>query len=168
MVTRARRRFSGRRNGRKFIWHRTIGSFTNPVIGADLLSAFRSEPGATHLGATITRIRGYVKATPTGAGTNTGGIHAFRVDSWNEDASAPANQPQLMPDEDWLGWLPWEGASATNFFANSDPGVSVWAVDLKAQRKLEELNQTLWLFTALPTTGTYTVNWNLSIGMKLP
>ena len=43
-----------------------------------------------------------------------------------------------------------------------------YAVDIKAQRKLEELNQTLWMFFTPPGEGVITYNWDLSIGLKLP
>ena len=45
---------------------------------------------------------------------------------------------------------------------------SPYAVDIKAQRKLEELNQTLWMFFTPRGKGVITYNWDLSIGLKLP
>ena len=59
----ARRRGRGfrRQVQRKFVWDRTFGflptTSTGP-FGVDLLAGFRGQPGATHLGATVTRIRG--------------------------------------------------------------------------------------------------------------
>ena len=45
---------------RKFVWNRAIGAAGIGTVGVDLLAPFRAQPGATHLGATIMRIRGYV------------------------------------------------------------------------------------------------------------
>ena len=61
----ARRRGRGfrRQVQRKFVWDRTFGflptTSTGP-FGVDLLAGFRGQPGATHLGATVTRIRGVI------------------------------------------------------------------------------------------------------------
>ena len=55
----ARRRGRGfrRQVQRKFVWDRTFGflptTSTGP-FGVDLLAGFRGQPGATHLGATVT------------------------------------------------------------------------------------------------------------------
>ena len=71
-----------------------------------------------------------------------------------------------------MGWLPYfhyrpVGAdlrSEITWNAQASP----YAVDIKAQRKLEELNQTLWMFFTPPGEGVITCNWDLSIGLKLP
>lgn len=171
----ARRRSRGfnRQVRRKFVWDRTAGSVavgTGGPYGVDLLAAFRSQPGATHLGATVMRVRGYIRPIGTDTGAQTGGVAGMRIDSWNEDILDPDVQPTAQPDEDWLAWLPFEG---TSFELNTYPATwnnqaSVWAVDVKAARKLEELNQTLWLFFTAPTAGTIQYDYNLSVGLKLP
>lgn len=172
----ARRRGRGfaRQVRRKFVWDRTFGTVAvgpGGPYGVDLLANFRAQPGATHLGASVMRIRGYVHPTAdAGTNPNIGGTIGFRIDSWNEDvATDPALTPAAQPDEDWMGWLPFQG---TTFEANTVPATwnseaSPWAVDIKAARKLEELNQTLWMFLDAPTTGTVTYNYNLSVGLKL-
>ena len=92
------------------------------------------------------------------------GAIGFRIDAWNEDPLDVDNNPFAQPDEDWMGWLPYfhyrpVGAdlrSEITWNAQASP----YAVDIKAQRKLEELNQTLWMFFTPPgkvssrTTGT--------------
>lgn len=172
---RVRRR--GRVQRRKFVWDRTFGflpaTSTGP-FGVDLLAGFRGQPGATHLGATVMRIRGLIYpelSTPLETGFLLGRI-GFRVDSWNEDPADPDNQPQSQPDEDWMGWLPWfiDGSQTPNqpSIASWNPQASAWAVDIKANRKLEELNQTLWMFVSgPPAADPINYNYDLSVGLKL-
>ena len=120
------------------------------------------------MGATVTRIRGYVWPDAVGgeapANPYLAGAIGFRIDAWNEDPLDVDNNPFAQPDEDWMGWLPYfhyrpVGAdlrSEITWNAQASP----YAVDIKAQRKLEELNQTLWMFFTPPgkvssrTTGT--------------
>lgn len=170
-----------RQQRRKFVWDRTFGFFnpgdagiTPNVYGVDLLAGYRSQPGATHLGATVTRIRGYIypELGSTLASAVVLGTFGFRIDSWNEDPLDVANSPTAQPDEDWLGWEPWlvDGTQAPNqpSVATWNPQASAWAIDIKAQRKLEELNQTLWLFSTAVGGGQALMNYNLSVGLKLP
>lgn len=166
------RRPARRTQPRKFVWDRTFGTISGPDTGADLLAPFRSQPGATHLGATIMRIRGYIipsdaHGTPAGAG-----ILGMRVDTWNVDPEAPENQPVLQPNADWMAYLPWNlsAVATTDRMTGSatwNGQASLWTVDVKANRKLEELNQTLWLFGDQNGGGTRSYFYHLSIGMKL-
>ena len=110
----ARRRPRGwhRQVRRKFVWDRTRGFASSPdAYGVDLLANFRSQPGATHLGATVTRIRGYVWPDAVGgeapANPYLAGAIGFRIDAWNEDPLDVDNNPFAQPDEDWMGWLPY-------------------------------------------------------------
>ena len=167
-MTRTRRRGgNGRRHTRKFIWDRHAGTIPTTSFGVDLLAPYRSQPGATHLGATVTRIRGFIY--PDSVGTSTLGVAGLRVDTWNEDPLDSSNQPSVQPDADWLAWLPFFAVDGTpTAIATWNQEASVWAVDIKAQRKLEELNETLWLFVDQPDTLQNNYSYNLSIGLKLP
>ena len=176
----ARRRGRGfrRQVQRKFVWDRTFGFLPTTSagpFGVDLLAGFRGQPGATHLGATVTRIRGVIYpelSTPLEGAFLLGRI-GFRIDSWNEDPAELTNQPQEQPDEDWMGWLPYfiDGSQTPNSpnVATWNSQANAWAVDIKSQRKLEELNQTLWMFVSAPP-GADAINYNydLSVGLKLP
>ncbi len=171
----ARRRSRGfqRQVRRKFIWDRVQGSM--PVgqggpFAADLLADFRNQPGATHVGATVMRVRGYIRPVNYDTGPNVGGIFGMRVDSWNSDPIADSMSPIAQPEEDWMAWLPWSAdqITANEAVASWNSQASVWAVDVKAGRKIEELHQTLWLCTTAPAQGTQTVVYDLSIGLKLP
>lgn len=141
---------------------------TGGPFAEDLLDGFRSQPGATHLGATVMRIRGLIVPTPIDAGAVVGGVIGFRIDSWNEVITDLSLSPTEQPDEDWMGWLPWHlsfGTVPEN--ATWNPEASPFAVDIKANRKLEELNQTLWMCLTAPASGSISYAYNLSIGMKL-
>lgn len=173
----ARRRSRGfaRQQRRKFVWNRVWGTLSpssDPAtpIGVDLLADFRNTAGASTIGATVMRVRGLI--SPTGQGTvpNAASTHGFLIDSVNEDPLERDNMPVNRPEEDWLGWLPWNASLGT---VPSEPATwnaqgSPWAVDIKAARKLEEVGQTLWMFMDAPTEGQYFVYYNLSIGLKLP
>ena len=156
---------------RKFVWDRTFGQFGAGDVGVDLLAPFRGQPGATHLGATVMRIRGYIVPSEVFDVTGGAGVCGIRVDTWNTDVTDLNNQPFLQPDYDWMAWLPWNvGATGptvprTNITWNQY--ASEWAVDVKSNRKLEELNETLWLFGDQTGAGERTYFYHLSIGMKL-
>ena len=81
--------------------------------------------------------------------TGGAGVCGIRVDTWNTDVTDLNNQPFLQPDYDWMAWLPWNvGAGPTVPRTNItwNQYASEWAVDVRVNRKLEELNETLWLF----------------------
>lgn len=168
MVRRRASRGFTRQVRRKFVWDRTFGTIAPPNTGVDLLAGFRAQPGGTHLGATITRIRGYIIPSEALSTTAGAGVLGMRIDSWNEDPAEPDNQPVNQPDEDWLAWLPWNVGTGTLRMATSwNENASLWTVDVKSQRKLEELNQTLWLFGDQTGGADRTYFYNLSIGLKL-
>lgn len=169
----ARRRSRGfqRQVRRKFVWNRAIGASGIGTVGVDLLAPFRAQPGATHLGATVMRIRGYVVPSDAFGTAGAAGNIGMRIDSWNEDPADTDNQPILQPDEDWLAWLPWTTAAnggGNQLHVTWNQQASAWTVDIKSARKLEELNQTLWMFTDQPAGADRDLYYNLSIGLKLP
>ena len=84
-----------------------FGQFGAGDVGVDLLAPFRGQPGATHLGATVMRIRGYIVPSEVFDVTGGAGVCGIRVDTWNTDVTDLNNQPFLQPDYDWMAWLPW-------------------------------------------------------------
>ena len=58
-----------------------------------------------------------------------------------------------------MGWLPYfiDGSQTPNSpnVATWNSQANAWAVDIKSQRKLEELNQTLWMFVSAPWCGRH-------------
>lgn len=169
-MARYTRRRTGRSNARrKFVWDRSFGSTATDSFGADLLANYRAQPGATHVGATITRVRGYIIPSAAFSTAALAGAAGLRIDTWNEDPLDSTNAPEAQPDADWMAWLPWnlggvEAGTLPRTVVTWNEHTSPWTVDIKAQRRLEELNQTLWLFHSQGAPYFY----NLSIGLKLP
>lgn len=165
-----RRRSSSPR--RQFVWHRFINTLQLPgpdgQIGHDLLAGYRAMEGSDSMGITIMRVRGLIQPTGIeGTGLESGGTFGLLVDSVNSDPTYPLNAPEQRPHEDWLGWMPWHYfASPSQASGTWNPNSSIWAVDVKANRKAGELAETLWLWTSTFPTGI-TAHINLSIGMKL-
>ena len=156
---------------RKFVWDRTFGQFGAGDVGVDLLAPF----GVSLVQLISVRLSCVSVATSSRARssmmTGGAGVCGIRVDTWNTDVTDLNNQPFLQPDYDWMAWLPWNvGATGptvprTNITWNQY--ASEWAVDVKSNRKLEELNETLWLFGDQTGAGERTYFYHLSIGMKL-
>lgn len=171
-MARGRSRGFARQQRRKFVWHREVGAWTNPggtgPFGTDLLTGFRNIPGATHLGATVMRVRGYIYPQVIDGAPTMAAVAGLRVDTWDQVLTANDVSPLQGSDEDWMGWFPYlifgtAGASSVTGNAQADP----FAVDVKANRKLEELQETLYLFGS-STPGDVTWHYSLSIGLKLP
>ncbi len=177
--------FGSRRRGRraplrKFVWARTTGVLVGPSeTGADLLDVFQTEYGAQLVGATVMRIRGYIRPNVVATSVVTGHCGII-VESDNElnDQNALQQGPSARPHDDWLAWLPWLVDNSTGVPALSrvaetswNFNASPWAVDIKSSRKIEELGQGLHLWYDFVAGGgepTPPVDYDLSIGLKLP
>lgn len=162
---------------RKFVWarHTFVGEQTGAAVGGDLLSQFETDYGAQLIGATITRIRGYAFAQATDATDNTINQYrmGIRVLSGNLDLSGtvPDQDPWTDENADWMAWMPFASVVAVGGLPIGDSVLNAMRVDVKAQRRLDELGERLVLFQAgnpgAPTI-TWAVGWDLSIGVKLP
>ena len=166
---------------RKFVWARSFGVLAgeqNGVFGADLLGQFQQEYGAQLIGSTVVRIRGYVCPTPFAdypVGTVRGSFGVI-VGRDTDDYSAPNMAMEQREHDDWLAYLPWRaGVPGADTYSpdihhtTSNANSAVYAVDLKSSRKIEELGQTLQLWRNNPAdSGGSSMDWHLSIGLKLP
>lgn len=171
-MARTRYRTRTRAPRRQFIWVRKfdqleVDSFT--VNGVDLLEDFRNEPGATHLGATIMRIRGFIIPLAPGGSGRLGGAIGLRVGSTGLDPTRLENSPSDAAEADWMAWLPFLRDSAANpvnvgWNSQAEP----YAVDVKANRKVQEHGQTLWMLSSPAGSEAVSYQYNLSIGLKLP
>lgn len=141
------RRPVSRGTSRKLVWARTSVSL-QPLGGTaasvDLLTSFRSLGGST-LGATVTRVRGSFSFTTGGVTPANSAIVGMLVET---STSTDVPDPFVDVGADWLQWehlpvAPINGSNGTNTPA-VDP-VYGWAVDVRSQRKMEELQQTLFL-----------------------
>lgn len=158
---------------REFEWSRSQGFFSAAAGGAgpfgvDLLAFYRSQPNGNHLAATITRVRGFIYPefadTPPTQFANAG----LRIANFDEDPADISNIPINGPDEDWLGWFPIliDQTVTPTQIANWNEGAG-WAVDVKAMRRLNGRQRSLWLFGDAPSSGAINWHYNLSVGMKL-
>jgi len=126
----------------------------------------------------VVRIRGYIvptpfQANPVGTVRGTFGIIVGRD---TDDYSAPNMSVEQREHDDWLAYLPWRaGVPGADTYSpdihhtTSNANAAVYGVDLKSSRKIEELGQTLQLWRSEPTgSGNASMDWHLSIGLKLP
>jgi len=116
------------------------------------------------MGVTVTRVRGRVivqetTATPTNDFVGLGLV----IEDRN---SSVAEIPKPFADDhvDWLAWYP-----LTRFGSDGITGTAVsWEIDVKSQRRLDEVGQTLWLSLDAAVTSTWSLTVVLSVLLKLP
>ena len=160
-----RRSFSSRR---KFVWARSAGT---GIVAAqpggftrDLLEEFKARFDGDPVGMTVVRIRGEVlwNPGPVAAGQEATGVLAARVAT--EPFGTSEELPITISHADWFMYEP--------FITHSDWSEGFMhrrVIDVKANRKLEELAQGLLLAAQHTTAGVSAeVTWNLSVGLKLP
>lgn len=178
-------RYSTRRRGtrraplRKFVWARTTGTLSEPgTRGADLLDVFQTEYGAQLLGATVMRIRGYLIPDLTSAltpGLITGHVGIIVEQDQELTDQAVENTPSARPHDDWMAWLPFlldnnqqaglQAPGNASWNAEAHP----WGVDIKSNRKIEELGQGLHIwYDTVSGDATTNVHYDFSVGLKLP
>lgn len=182
----ASRRSSGGNRQRKFVWARDAGTL-HPTTGdeygqADLMAAVKGRYGGDILvGSTIMTIRGYIRPNVLTADTAVAGRTAIRVCSQSViEAPSLEHGPGDgvgtfgNPEADWMGYLPWlletGGSPAATWNESGGP----WGVEIGSSRKMEELGQTLGIFSsyrglgmAAGTDVTVPLDYDLSIGLKL-
>lgn len=167
----ARRRHSNSRgsssNRRRLFWARTCQTFSitpnNRAQPIDLLYAFQQAYGADLFGFTVTRIVGHVTHWSMG-GSSSNAAYTYssgiRVDDQNQWTSTDTDARQLAlvpyndPYSDWM-WVRNSEGYATTGTASAD---AVWQqqksnrveLDLRAQRRLDELGQTLFWIHGVP------------------
>jgi len=161
---------------RRLIWARNsqagLLSDVQPQLGHDLLEDFRTQnDGSQPLGCTVTRIR--MQLTLQTTLSLAGGVVAgIKVDQRNSDILAAESNPATFPHEDWMYWS-WHPAVPAG--AVDNPGDSVVAsfdVDVRSQRKMEELGDSLFLWFGLaslvPPADDAIYNFRTSVLLKLP
>lgn len=137
----------------------------------DLLGAFETAVGAQILGATVVRGRGWYNWTATGAlgtiaRTNLGIIVA------PESSTAAILDPGATTGTE-LDWMYFQAHTfpgtylATGAGTASQPRDYEYELDMKARRRMDELNQSLWLVVNSITT-TAQLLFNASILLMLP
>jgi len=184
----ARRRSSnGRRMGsssrRRLFWARFDGQQTfttgNDGLVVNLLADFETAYGADLFGFTITRIVGnftHASNAGTAAAGYTLGVglrieDEQSVSNTNTDAEQIALAPQNDQFSDWMFARVMHGAvtGATDYALALQE--SRYEIDLRSQRRLDELGQSLYLMAAAsrePLTSDVDFNYSLNILCKRP
>lgn len=165
---------------RKFVWARQSGVLDGTAnFSEDLLFSFQQRAGGqVLLGATVVAIKGYILPDVVGAEIAKGRVGIRVCDAADVEGDPPGHGPVDQGTEsDWMGFFPFmvlqdegeaglQGAS----FASWNHAGNTWGVDVRANRKMEELNQTLGIFWANIGAGNAAatfINYDLSIGLKL-
>lgn len=171
MARSQRRRRSGTLPRRKLVWARTSTETTFATAApftpfqADLLAGFVARYGADPVGCTVARIRGYLQVTSTV--TLTPVVVGIRTGTEGEVAATDFNPMAAGEYNDWMAYEPLlAGLAAREPFGD----VGARMVDIKSMRKLEELDETLFLYagTDLAAAGTVQLAFNLSVLLMLP
>ena len=174
-----RRRHSyktGSMDRRRTTWARSTGLMTTASAATyqtvDLLAAFKAAGGTT-FGCTVARIHlrlAVVSAVVVADQFSIGIIKGQDTDVGVTVAGAP--QPITHPYEDWLYW--------SSFFANVGSGSGAgffpggtgasYEVDIKAKRKLQDLDENLNIVLSAQVAGTFPVqvDYSASVLLMLP
>lgn len=137
---------------------------------SDLLNDFRIvNGGAQPVGSTIGRVRMDITFTTAGAspGSTTGLIGGLIIGTSSlVDVPDPGTA-----DERYADWMWWRFLSIhRNSSLVNATGVSVatFEVDVKSMRRMEELQETLWLVFDNPSPATINVSVTASVLLMLP
>ena len=167
-------RSNQRRTGavrRRMIWAREAQSFASGTVAHDLLADFREDNGGGNLlGVTITRIRLNVHilwdGTPAVGNWVYSGIY---VDHQNHTAGEVSG-PLSDQHEDWMAYNMLSRAGDGEVSVGTTGHLTHHVIDVKSQRKLDELGDTLWFVTTEGGTGLQATGMNIvsSVLVKLP
>lgn len=165
-------------------WVRTNNQFAASAANSagivDVLAGFNTAYGADLFGFTITRIVGNM--TMTSSDTAPAPPYMWSVGLRVEDGSTiaavntDAEQRTLAPDED--PYSDWMYATNRHGFSTSEGNVGLssgpnrWEIDIRSQRRLDELGQSLYLFTGADLGGglveTTQLSYDLNVLCKRP
>lgn len=156
---------------RKLVWARTsvettfAGAAPFVPFQADLLAGFVARYGADPVGCTVARIRGFVVVNSTVA--NYPVVVAARTGTEGEVAATDFNP---MTAGEYNDWMMYEPCLAPIAAREPIEGVSARIIDVRSSRKLEELDETLFLYAGTDSAAAATVSlfFNLSVLLMLP
>jgi len=160
---------------RETTWARSVNVFALAANGnystLDLLQPFKTS-GGVQQGVTVTRMHMTWSVTSSVASTDSfawGVLRGQNTDVGANIAGAPV--PDLDPYEDWMMWRTetacFNGGGGSFFWENSS---NVREVDIKAQRRLPELQMTCNLVVKrlLSVAATQQITVSVSTLLKLP
>lgn len=153
------------------VWARSITTgatvATVSPVKQNLLANFETEYGANLIGATVTRIRGVVVAgNNVSPAVSSQMLLAVRVGN-DAEASGQLSDGFNQPYLDWMAWEPFIYQALPAAPQTSDSPALSRLIDVKAQRKLEEVNEELQVWVGA-LNAPFAYSWNLSILLKLP
>jgi len=172
---RSRRRFNAGHGAsrRRTTWARVESTVTLAATGdygtTDLLTAFKADGGVTQ-GVTIARshlVLAVEDLPDAGDQFAWGLIRGQNTDVGVNIAGAP--EPVADPYEDWAMWELLTAGAIVGAGAYWPGGGNTWRYDIKAQRKIPELQQA-WnaVFTNVSATTPFTIGVTGSILLLLP
>lgn len=174
-----RRRYRAGAARRKLIWARSLGlDFGTPIPAAgtavDLLANFRTDGGSS-LGATVTRVRIDLDLVWTIDAATAIPFNQLAVGVIVDQLQADQTEVPRPGVEEHADWMLWRRAGAVPDFSalTGTAGATInthHSFDVRSQRKVEELGQTLWMVLDPTYTGSniVTANANASVLLKLP
>lgn len=161
-----RRRMARTAPRRRLMWARYTNTFglttSNSAFTPDLLFSYQQLVGADVEGTTITRIRGQVaislEASSGGAAVNFNKVNfgirvadSASMEQLETDAEQHAVLPDQAPGSDWMYarsfLVPTTSASAT--YTERVLAAREFELDIKSQRRFDEVQQSLYLFTGI-------------------
>lgn len=166
---------------RKTVWAREAGTFqltTGDPFNAtavDLLASFEARYGADPIGTTLLRVRG-IYALASGSTAGVPAVVGIRIGS-DHDAALTSSEQNPMTNGEYLDWLSYEpfitgefdpGTASTNSFSSWVGGpVTNRVIDVKAKRKLTELDETIILNMGSDTASETTITGHFVLSMLL-
>lgn len=191
MASRRRTARRGVRPRRRYEWARSSSlvdfELNNEAGPADLMSGFQNILGADAAGVTITRIRGEftwaylpnTDATANGIWRTPIKVQAgIRVDE-NQVANLTDTQQINKLDQLYADWMFYEQSWVYPSVAWTEENQSIVSenlilrqpIDIKSQRRFDELQQSLFLFAGSPAIlgdDHVRFTWDLQILLKMP
>jgi len=145
---------------RRTTWARSVGVITNAAAAnfatVDLLAEFKAAGGNTQ-GVTVGRCHLRWSNTTLVAPSDEIAIGVLKGQDSDVGASVVgAPEPLAKPYADWLYWSVFYGCdqpgAGTTFY---EGGSNNWSADIRAKRKLADLNETLNLVVRNAQSGTF-------------
>jgi len=181
---RSRRRGTARPR-RKLVWARqnlnitlavpvTAGDSFGVPASVDALDRFRIQLGASPVGATLVRTRGIIQCQTPNVGAAVNILVTGHVSDTGEVQSGPDQADNAFSargmDKDYFLYEPFTVVNPTTAVQPSSSNVAGRLIDVKAARKVEELNQTVQLLVSGSSTVAVTVQLTgvLSFLLALP
>lgn len=127
----------------------------------DLMTGFNARYGADLVGFSVVRTRGIIRCDSDVVGTPV--VVAARVGAEGEVASTEYNP---MTNGEYLDWFLYEPFLCSGTGVD-DSDVTARVIDVKSARKLDELDQTVFLYAGSDTAAAATVNLRFNLSMLL-